>query len=288
MSERDPGDLDVIPMFSDHDVIRAAKAEQERMNAHQREAQRRIASAIPETAMPCPRLELRWHKEEYELRCDYNFVLPIHKFDIREDAAVRFGSELRFCMGWATMHSSSPDMPLWPNGVIEVPFRDGKHAAWDSHATGFPAFVVYQGQAQSIEAEEPKGGPIEGKELHDENHADWAGQHYYHLVKDLKNQLRRFSHRVKDLRDRQRERSWPWFYFDQMLDHVTEQIDDLGEDFGYDFESWMMEKAPRIRIEKVKRICSECGAEVPDDLTKACEHIFEPDEREFLEKAKEE
>lgn len=280
-------DDNVTPMFSDHDVIKAAREEQERVNAHAREEQRKIESTIPESAMSCPRLELRWHKTDYELRCDYNFVIPIDSNDIREDAAVRFGTELRFCMGWTTMHSGNREMPLWPNGVIEVPYRDGKHAAWDSYRTKFPAYVVYQGQAQTIEAEEPMGKPIAEKELHDQSHSDWAGEHYYHLVKDLKNQLRRFSHRVRDLRDRQRERSWPWFYFNQMLDHVTEKIDGLGDSFGYDFENWMMEKAPRIRIEKVKRVCSDCGAEVPKDLTKACEHIFEPDEVEFLEKAKE-
>jgi len=274
----------VTPMFSDHDVIRAAKAEQERMNAHQAEEQRKIASTIPESAMPCPRLELRWHKEEYELRCDYNFVLPIHKYDIREDAPVRFGSELRFCMGWITSHGGNPEYPLWPNGVIEVPFRDGKHAAWDSHATGFPAFVVYQGQAQSILPEEHSGGPIEEKEEYDREHRDWAGQHYYHLVADLKNQLRRFSHRVRDLRDKHREGSWAWLYFDEMLEDVNEKTSELGESFGYDFEDWMAERAPRIHIEKVKRVCSECGADIPKDLTKACEHVFGEDARAFLKK----
>lgn len=285
MSERDPGDLDVIPMFSDHDVIKAAREEQERMNAHQQEEQRRIASTIPETGMPCPRLELRWHKEKYELRCDYNFVIPIHQHDIREDAAVRYGSELRFCMGWTTVGGGMGDMPLWPNGVIDVPYRDGKHAAWDSHTTGFPAFVVYQGQAQSIVAEEPQGGAIEDTlQRYPTDHRDWAGEHYYHLVKSLKNQLREFASRVLHLRDSQRKQSWAWLYFDQMHDHVMKKIGDIGDDFGFDFEKWMMKKAPKIRIEMVKRVCKECGAEIPDDMTKACEHIFGEDAREFLAK----
>jgi len=272
----------ITPMFSDHEVIKAAKEEAEKVSAHEREQQRKLASTIPESEMPCPRLELRWVKTDHDLRCDYNIVIPIDSNDIRRDAAVRFGSELRFCTGWTT--SSSDRSPLLSNGVIDVPYRDGKHAAWDSYRINFPAFTVWQGQAQSVLPEEPRGEPVQDPKMHEENHRDWATRHYFYFIKDLKNQIRKFAHRVLRLRDGHRKQSWPWLFFNQMYDHLMEKINNLGDDFGHDFIGWMIECAPKIKADMIKHVCAECGAEVPDNLTQACEHIFEPEARAFLEK----
>ncbi|MBW2169802.1 MAG: hypothetical protein JRG69_11200 [Deltaproteobacteria bacterium] len=273
----------VVPMFSDHDVIKAAKAEVERMSRHEREEQRKIASTIPESKLPCPRLELRWNKGEYEKRCDYNFVLPITQGDIRSGAAVQFGPELRFCMGWTTNSGGDVDHPRYPNGVINVPFRDGAHAAWDSHNTGFPAFVIWQGQAQSILPVEPTGDPVEDPDdEHSRGDAEWAHRAATHVLEEAQKVIRRTAFKVRDLRDEQRERSWPWLYFNKMYDDLMEQADSIENRSFTDFADWVRFQADDIKIGMEKRVCGECGKEIPNDLTQACEHIFGEDARLFL------
>lgn len=284
--ERKAGDLDVIPMFSDHDVIKAAKAEAERMNAHQAEEQRKIASTIPESAMPCPRLELRWVRVGYETRCDYNIVIPINKNDIREGSPVNIGSELRFCMGFTTTHTSRDGHPLWPNGVIDTPYRDGKHAAWDSHRTGFPAFVVWQGQAQSILPEEPNGEPIEDDPPDEKpgGGKDWAHRSSSRVLNDARDMIKRHAFKVQGLRDGQQKGSWPWLYFDWIYETMMVQAKRIDDDGFTDFEDWVRFRTSKINIGVVKRVCSKCGADVPRDITQACEHVYGDNAREFAAK----
>lgn len=286
--EMDPNDLDpkkVVPMFSDHEVLRAAKAEAERENRHQREERRKLESTIPESAMPCPRLELRWRKTDYECACDYNIVIPVFSADIRVGSPAQYGPELRFCTGWTTTSGGRGDYPRYPNGVIDVPFRDGMHAAWDSHTTGFPAFVVWQGQAQSIMPIDPKSEPVkEYKDEPDEEDKKWAPRTSYHVIQEARNVIKRHAFKVRDLRDKHRERSWAWLYFNKMFDDLMEQAGAI-EDPGFtDFGDWVRFRADGIKIELEKRVCSECGADIPDDLTEACEHIFGEDARAFLGK----
>ena len=273
----------VVPMFSDHDVIKAAKLEAERVSRHEKEEQRKIASTIPESKLPCPRLELRWNKGEYEKRCDYSFVLPITSGDVRKGAAVQFGSELRFCMGWTTNSGGGANHPLYPNGIIDVPFRDGMHAAWDSHTTGFPAFVIWQGQAQSILPIEPSGKPIEvPDDEHPEGGKEWAHRAATHVLEEAQKVIRRTAFKVRDLRDEQRERSWAWLYFNSMHDDLMEQAGGIEDRSFTDFGDWVRFRADGIKVDLEKRVCSECGEEIPDDLTKACEHIFGEDARAFM------
>lgn len=277
-------DKKVTPLFSDHDVIKAAKSEAERMSQHEKEEYRKIASTIPESALPCPRLELRWNKGEYEKRCDYSFVLPITSGDIRKGAAVQFGSELRFCMGWTKNSGGGVDHPLYPNGVIDVPFRDGMHAAWDSYNTGFPAFVVWQGQAQSIPPIEPTGKPIEDPDgEHPGGGKEWAHRAATHALEEAQKLIRRTAFKVQILRNEQREHSWAWFYFSKMYDDLMKQADGIKDCSFTDFGDWVRFRAGGVKIDLEKRVCSECGEEIPDDLTKACEHVFGEDAKAFLE-----
>lgn len=277
-------DKKVTSLFSDHDVIKAAKEEVERMSRHEREEQRKIVSTISESELPCPRLELRWNKGEYEKRCDYNFVLPITVGDIRKGSAVQFGSELRFCMGWTTNSGGGDTHPLYPNGIIDVPFRDGMHIAWDSYNTGFPAFVVWQGQAQSILPSQPSGEPIEDPA--DEQFGgdkEWAHLAATHVLEEARKLIRRTAFKVQGLRDERVDRSWTWLYFNKIYDDLMGQASRIEDRLFNEFGDWIRFRADGIKIDLEKRVCSECGEEIPDDLTKACEHVFGEDARAFLE-----
>lgn len=268
------------------EFLERERAERARQQAWEAEKQRKIASTIPESELPCPRLELRWaNGGSHGRRCDYNIVIPIHKYDIREDSPAHHGSELRFCMGWTTVSGGRDESPMYGE-IIETPFRDGKHAQWDSHTTGFPAFVVWDGKAQSIEAEKPTGEAIPSPDgEHRFGDKRWAHRESTRVLVEAKNIIKRHAEKVRELRDQHPKGSWMWLYFNAMEDDLLGEANDI-EDRGFtDFGDWVRFRTDKIEIEGTKRVCSECGAEVPDDVTEACEHVFGEDARAFMEES---
>jgi len=265
--------------------IEQVRRDRERHEAARVEEQRKIGSTITESELPCPRLELRWaNGGSYGRRCDYNIVIPIDKYDIREGSPAQHGSELRFCMGWTTVNGGRDESPMCGE-VIETPFRDGRHAAWDRYRIGFPAFVVWDGKAQSIVADKPNGEPIEApaneRSFGDK---DWAHRESTHILVEAKNVIKRHAEKVRELRDQQPKGSWPWLYFNSMVDALTAQADEIEDCHFTDFEDWVRFHTDDIDIKVAKRVCSKCGADIPDDVTKACEHVFGETSRAFLKK----
>lgn len=247
------------------------------------EHRRRIDSTILESDLPCPRLELRWEVNGREKRCDYNFVLPITSGDVRIGCAAQFGSELRFCMGWTTCSSIRENHPVFPNGLIDMPYRDESHIAWDSHSTGLPAFVVWDGKAQSILSIKPTGEPVvDQPDEHPMGDKDWGHRAATNVLEEAQKLIRRTAFMVRDLRDQHRKKSWPWLYYHSMWDKLRMEADGIRDHSFEDFGNWMRFTADGIKIDNVKRVCAECGADIPRDLTKACEHIFGEDSRKFL------
>lgn len=134
-------------------------------------------SFIPESELPCPRLELRWVDQEadeggYTVVCEYSYVFPIAHLDIRaegEDAngEYRYGvrREHRALIG--KTHSTRTAADRIRDGQIETPFRDGSHIHWDRpHFGNPPMFAVACGQAMQIESRPDTRNPefINGQE----------------------------------------------------------------------------------------------------------------------------
>lgn len=118
-----------------------------------------IDEPLPPT-LPCPRLELNWVpidelavKESevwmYEKAgvpvprndwlCEYLMVLPLQSGDIRQvDGCLEF--PVLITSTRCARNGLSPVV----NGVVEVPWRDGKHIQWDAKALGghLPMFAV--------------------------------------------------------------------------------------------------------------------------------------------------
>lgn len=261
----------------------------------QREALRRVASTITEGELPSPRLELRWHKlggTQNKYRCEYSFVLPITQGDAREGSYVCHGSELRFEMGWTEVDGRQEDsFPLDKDGVLHVPFRDGHHIAWDSHMTKFPAYVVWDGGAQFLSPRKPVvGPPMNAKERAVEEDPNWASKEFRRELDEVKKALWKFHTRVETLRDEQPS-GWVRSYYRAMAMELANRIANIGDSFFYRFPDWLAERGRRFIPDAtgvVVTICSECGKEVPQDLTQACEHVVGPEEKAFLERCKKE
>ncbi len=102
--------------------------------------------------LPLPRLQMRWAEKptpKSQLRersfggaaawdCFYELVLPVDKFDIRNE-----GAEVGFILvpiGHSRRHS---DRRPCEQGPTDTPYRDSAHAYWDSKALGWlPIFIV--------------------------------------------------------------------------------------------------------------------------------------------------
>src|SRR6056297_289936 len=90
---------------------------------------------------PCPRLEFNWVKpgETWASReCIYSLVLPLGEHDIRHDNDNAVNGELFIEIGRTQVNGNSR-LPIWEDGTVDTPFRDGAHAQWDSIAlSGIP------------------------------------------------------------------------------------------------------------------------------------------------------
>ena len=114
--------------------------------------------------LPMPRIELRWEHDgtqagwgEYRRKCQYLLIMPIWKQDIRTDAncANAEGTALEFEM-CVTDCSGGQDPRVWLEECrIDTPFRDGRHAQWDSHVLRMPAYATCGEWAMLIEPEAP-------------------------------------------------------------------------------------------------------------------------------------
>lgn len=98
--------------------------------------------------LPCPRIEFEWVPSEQDgwatRWCMYWLVFELGHADIRaegENGKLGVLRERYIPMG-ETQSSGSDRRPVF-NGAVDVPFRDGAHAHWDSIAIGLPALPVY-------------------------------------------------------------------------------------------------------------------------------------------------
>lgn len=125
-------------------------------------------STIAEKDMPAPRLELRYRQAEpddgfdvqqYPTVCEYNFVFPLSKYDIRaEYTGPRGGHKYgHFKTQTVRINLSATSRQLEDcycpgDDSVNTPFRDGAHAMWDSWYFGkAPIYAIAQGRAMLVE-----------------------------------------------------------------------------------------------------------------------------------------
>lgn len=249
---------------------------------------------IKEEQLPAPRLELRWQHLEDDrryapkFRCEYNFVLPVTENQVRVGSCVQFGPELRYTMGWTDVEGEHEGFPVGENGMLHTPYRDFHHATWDSYTTKLPAFVVWDGQAQILRPSPPSGPPAKYLEAASEEDPNWASKEFRREMGRVTKALWRFHGRLGSIGDRQ-PKGWMRAYYREVAREVATCASALGESFFFDFADWITERARRHLLDTGKETmmaCATCGAKIPTDLTKACEHIFTPEERAFFERSK--
>ena len=87
--------------------------------------------------IPCPRFEFRWEKdgESWEkCVCKYSLVIPVARYDIRSNDGEL--TEITLKIGTTKVGRGNNKRPVWDNGIVETPFRDGAHAQWDCESLG--------------------------------------------------------------------------------------------------------------------------------------------------------
>ncbi len=132
-----------------------------------RREQERLLRLEAAMDLPLPRLQLRWERgaNEHELICHYEFVVRVGKHDCRDDAFKLGFAKASFGTTRSTCHKPGGYVPFFPDGTMETPFRDGAHAAWDSHRLGIPAYVIYENHYQLVEPRrdlsEDDDGPVQ-------------------------------------------------------------------------------------------------------------------------------
>lgn len=90
-----------------------------------------------ESALPAPRLQLRWVNAT---DCTYELVLPIHAHDIRRAQAP--SGNFAVPLGHTRINGGS-DSRMFPDGKIQMPYRDGAHIKWDGKLLNLPMFAVH-------------------------------------------------------------------------------------------------------------------------------------------------
>lgn len=111
---------------------------------------------IKEADMPAPRLELRYRHatpedgfDGYPTVCEYNFVFPLGKYDIRAEYNDKTQT-VRINLSATTRalekcYSAEYD-------IVDTPYRDGAHAMWDAWYFGKPPiYAVAHGRAMLVE-----------------------------------------------------------------------------------------------------------------------------------------
>lgn len=106
--------------------------------------------------MPCPRLEFEWimtGKDWGKRDCVYSLVIPLTEFDIRreDENGVKVRSEWKVEIGRTNVIGGRRDHPpIWDDGTIDTPFRDGAHAKFDSEVLGGLPIVAVCGDTFHI------------------------------------------------------------------------------------------------------------------------------------------
>lgn len=94
--------------------------------------------------LPCPRLQLRW-EDDWKI-CHYEMVMKLGEYDIRRERGVEEGDKKSRFMSvplGCTKREGGRE-PLWPDGHIETPWRDGCHIRFDMKQLRLPGFVVWK------------------------------------------------------------------------------------------------------------------------------------------------
>jgi len=91
--------------------------------------------------MPCPRFELEWTKDgkDWNKRiCTYSLVIPLGEFDVRREDqdGNNVRTEVKAELGKTSVRSSDYKAPIWDDGTVQMPYRDGCHAIFDRKALG--------------------------------------------------------------------------------------------------------------------------------------------------------
>lgn len=112
------------------------------------------------SALPSPRLQLTWQEtkpdaEGYTATCHYHLVVPVGRYDIRNPHEYDWNSFLLLELG-GTRSTNGIQNRVYPDGKIDMPFRDGSHIAWDAHRLNLPAFVVCGQKSMPIKARAPE------------------------------------------------------------------------------------------------------------------------------------
>ena len=92
--------------------------------------------------LPVPRLEIRAHNDSgdwYNWRWEYSLI---YKHLLGHLVLVPLGS--------TTCNGGRGKPPMWENGNINTPFRDGVHIAHDAKALNLPAFAICDGRIRKL------------------------------------------------------------------------------------------------------------------------------------------
>ncbi len=106
--------------------------------------------------LPLPRLQLRWEasdkNEQYQWLCHYELVIPLREFDIRRENCDEKGN-IEKGPPWVAIAMKPPTgrgsdkIPCssvdGADRYYDAPYRDGRHAVWDSEVLGgLPVYVI--------------------------------------------------------------------------------------------------------------------------------------------------
>lgn len=105
------------------------------------EAKQELGGRVDAVVIPCPRLEFEWIKtgESWANReCIYSLVLPLGEYDIRREDGEgnKVRSETKAQLGRTKVTGGKDTPPIWEDGTVDTPFRDGAHAKFDNKALG--------------------------------------------------------------------------------------------------------------------------------------------------------
>ena len=126
------------------------------------------------TGLPCPRIEFEHVPSEngWGVRwCMYWLVIELKEADIRaenDEGKMGVFRERYIPMGETKSEGGSDRRPVWGNGEVETPFRDGAHAHWDSLALGLPNLPIYarcEDDVTLIEREKAKPLNVAGEAM---------------------------------------------------------------------------------------------------------------------------
>lgn len=153
--------LEPLGIYAANTVVKAGEIDMTLHHANRPEASRKLRSS---KGLPVPRLELRWDEigrpkdfGTFRRNCRYLLVMPITRYDIRTDARVANadGTALEFEFGTTSCGGGDCPRVFLERDQVDMPYRDGSHAAWDSFNLKIPAYATCGEHAMFIEPREP-------------------------------------------------------------------------------------------------------------------------------------